>query len=187
MDDLAELMARYCDGDEAAFRALHAALAPRLYFYALSIVGDRASADDVLQRTFLKLHLARNTYVRGADPMPWLFTIVRRLCLDEHRDRARSRVAVERLRDVDVHAGVSGSVEGASEILLAAEELETWTLAALEALPPQQREAVVLTKLDGMSAARAAAVAGTTPGAMKVRAHRAYSMLRRLFARRDRE
>jgi RNA polymerase sigma-70 factor (ECF subfamily) len=174
-------MGRYCDGDEAAFRALHAALAPRLYHYALSIVGDRTSADDILQRTFLKLHLARHAYVRGADPVPWLFTIVRRLCLDEYRDRTRGRLAAERLREVDVHAGMSGSVEGITETLLAAEQLETSTLAALESLPPQQRQAVVLTKLQGMSTARAAAVAGTTPGAMKVRAHRAYAMLRRLF------
>jgi RNA polymerase sigma-70 factor (ECF subfamily) len=183
MPDLAELMGLYCDGDEAAFRALHAALAPRLYHYALSIVGDRASADDVLQRTFLKLHLARNTYVRGADPVPWLFTIVRRLCLDEHRDRARSRAAAERARPSEEHAGMSGSIEGVAEALAMDEALESSTLAALETLPPQQREAVVLTKLRGLSTARAAAVAGTTPGAMKVRAHRAYGMLRRLLAR----
>ncbi|HTJ47353.1 MAG TPA: sigma factor-like helix-turn-helix DNA-binding protein, partial [Kofleriaceae bacterium] len=58
-------------------------------------------------------------------------------------------------------------------------ELTKAALAALEALPPQQREAVVLTKLDGKSIAEAAAIAGTTPGAMKVRAHRGYVALRK--------
>jgi RNA polymerase sigma-70 factor (ECF subfamily) len=183
--DLGDLMARYCDGDEAAFRALYAALAPRLLHYARSLVGDRAAAEDVLQRTFLKLHLARHTYVRGADPAPWLFTIVRRLCLDEYRERARNRSALEADSHHDEHAGVSGSVEGAAEKALAAERREAATLAALESLPPHHRQSLVLTKLHGHSTARAAAIAGTTQGALKVRAHRAYRFLRRLLAEED--
>lgn len=178
-------MARYCDGDEAAFRTLYAELSPRLYHYALSIVGDRASADDVLQRTFLKLHVARRSYVRGADPVPWLFTIVRRLCLDEHRDRVRARNAAERARGAGEHADVSGFVDGTGEILRANEELELATLAALDTLAAPQREAIVLTKLHGHSTAHAARIAGTTPGAIKVRAHRAYLALRRMFAGDD--
>ena len=52
---------------------------------------------------------------------------------------------------------------------------------ALGALPTQQREAVVLTKLEGKSVAEAATIAGTTVGAMKVRAHRGYEALRKLL------
>ena len=51
----------------------------------------------------------------------------------------------------------------------------------LAQLPVQQREAVVLTKLDGKSVAEAAEIAGTTVGAMKVRAHRGYEALRKLL------
>ena len=57
-------------------------------------------------------------------------------------------------------------------------------LEALEGLPFQQREAVVLTKLEGKSVAEAAAIAGTTVGAMKVRAHRGYEALRKLLGRK---
>jgi RNA polymerase sigma-70 factor (ECF subfamily) len=49
---------------------------------------------------------------------------------------------------------------------------------ALAELPEQQREAVVLVKLDGKTVAEAAEIAGTTVGAMKVRAHRGYEALR---------
>ena len=59
----------------------------------------------------------------------------------------------------------------------------TAALDALAELPAQQREAVVLTKLDGKSVAEAAEIAGTTIGAMKVRAHRGYEALRRLLGR----
>jgi RNA polymerase sigma-70 factor (ECF subfamily) len=54
----------------------------------------------------------------------------------------------------------------------------------LEDLPTGQREAVVLTKLDGKTVAEAAAIAGTTVGAMKVRAHRGYEALRKLLGGR---
>ena len=54
-------------------------------------------------------------------------------------------------------------------------------LDALASLPEMQREAVVLTKLDGKSVAEAAEIAGTSVGAMKVRAHRGYEALRKLL------
>ncbi|MCU1279592.1 MAG: polymerase, sigma-24 subunit, subfamily, partial [bacterium] len=88
----AELMARYCDGDRAAFDALYAAVAPRLRGFVIQLVGDRALADDVLQETLLKLHEARSFYVRGADPVPWIFTIARHTAFDELRRRKRARV-----------------------------------------------------------------------------------------------
>ncbi|HTM22561.1 MAG TPA: sigma factor-like helix-turn-helix DNA-binding protein, partial [Kofleriaceae bacterium] len=58
-------------------------------------------------------------------------------------------------------------------------------LLALADLPQAQREAVVLTKLEGKSIAEAAAIAGASPGAMKVRAHRGYQALRKALEERD--
>jgi RNA polymerase sigma-70 factor (ECF subfamily) len=52
---------------------------------------------------------------------------------------------------------------------------------ALSQLPPSQREAVELIHLEGLSVAEAADRAGTTPGALKVRAHRGYRALRALL------
>ena len=66
-------------------------------------------------------------------------------------------------------------------------ELTKAALEALEDLPTGQREAVVLTKLDGKSVAEAAEIAGTTVGAMKVRAHRGYEALRKLLGARKPE
>ena len=61
-------------------------------------------------------------------------------------------------------------------------------MAALEHLPDNQREALILTKVHGRSHAEAAMITGTTPGAIKLRAHRAYVSLRQMLAtRRERE
>src|SRR5579859_3805809 len=88
------LMERYCDGDRAAFRALYARLAPRVLAYLLSIVRDRALAEELMQLAFIKLHQARAAFVRGADPIPWVFTIAHRTAIDEIRRTRRSYVSL---------------------------------------------------------------------------------------------
>lgn len=184
MAELIELMARYCTGDAAAFRELYAQVSPRLLGYLLHMTRDRSMAEDLLQLTFLKVHRARAAYVHGADPMPWIYAIAHRTFLDEVRKRKRSRVEL---------AGGEGAVpEQAAHITGKPEqeahedgpdpELARAAMQALEELPEKQREAVVLTKLGDKSIAEAAAITGTTPGAMKVRAHRGYEALRKALA-----
>ena len=56
------------------------------------MLGDKAAAEDMLQLTFLKVHEARDSYVLGANPIPWIYTIAHRTSLDEIRKRKRSRV-----------------------------------------------------------------------------------------------
>ncbi len=192
--DLSAIMGRYCDGDAAAFRALYDAVAARLLHYARSLLQERAAAEDVLQRTFIRVHHARSAYVRGADPLPWLYTITHRMCLDELRARRRRRAVFDRPREdarpVEPRAGIDGTAEDAAsnEPLDAGDRaLLGLTMAALGELTEEQREALVLTKLHGPSVAEAAAILGTTPGAVKLRAHRAYERLRALVKPRAEE
>jgi len=183
--DAIRLMERYVDGDATAFRALYALLAPKLLGYLSKMTRERAVADDLLQQTFLKVHRAREAWVRGADPTPWIYAIAHRTFLDEARRKQRAVVGVAKGDDLpEVKADLDGTAEGAAEPVPDLERTRA-AMAALESLPPQQREAVVLTKLDGKSIAEAAAIAGTTPGAMKVRAHRGYVALRKALGASD--
>jgi RNA polymerase sigma-70 factor (ECF subfamily) len=191
MDDEAaeasEVMTRYCAGDQAAFHRLYALLAPRILAYLWGLIGEKPTAEDLLQQTFLKVHEARSVYVRGANPIPWIYTIAHRTCLDEMRRRKRSRVRLTRdgtlagaepVADVTGVAADSVPAESDGEAAAAA-------MAALEHLPGNQREALILTKVHGRSHAEAAMITGTTPGAIKLRAHRAYVTLRQLMATPD--
>jgi RNA polymerase sigma factor (sigma-70 family) len=179
-------MGRYCAGDAGAFHALYARIAPRLLRYLVSLVGERATAEDLLQLTFLKLHEARDLYVRGADPLPWLYTIAHRTFLDEMRRRRRARVKLTDDGDLPVPVEQRADLSGARESSQPADPaLAQLTLAALAQLPANQREALVLTKLHGRSHAEAAAITGTTASAIKLRAHRAYVALRRILAKAD--
>ena len=185
MADAQELMIRYCDGDASAFRALYALVAPRLLGYLMKMARERAVAEDLLQLTFLKLHRARAAYVRGADPLPWIYSIAHRTFLDEARRKKRAVVRVGEGEELpEQQADLHGETEDRRDEPRVDPELVRAALDALAELPQQQREAVVLTKLDGKSVAEAAEIAGTTTGAMKVRAHRGYEVLRKLIGKR---
>src|SRR6187431_3742203 len=180
MPDAKDLMAQYCDGDASAFRALYALVAPRLLGYLMKMARERAVAEDLLQLTFMKLHRARPAYVRGADPLPWIYSIAHRTFLDEARRVKRAVVRVGEGDDLpEQQADLRGDAEDRRDEPRADPELVKAALDALAGLPAQQREAVVLTKLDGKSVAEAAEIAGTSVGAMKVRAHRGYVALRK--------
>ena len=119
-------------------------------------------------------------------PIPWVYTIAHRTCLDEIRRRKRSRVrltndgtlAAEPAADL-----TGGSAESASESVDRGDAASA-AMAALERLPDNQREALILTKVHGRSHAEAAMITGTTPGAIKLRAHRAYVSLRQMLGNR---
>ena len=177
-------MAKYQDGDAAAFRELYALVAPRLLGYLMKMAREKALADDLLQQTFLKVHRARGAYVRGADPLPWIYSIAHRTFIDETRKVKRAVVRVADEDIPEVAAGIDGVTADRRDEPRVDPELAREALDALAQLPEQQREAVVLTKLDGKSVAEAAEIAGTTVGAMKVRAHRGYEALRKLLGAR---
>ncbi|HLK92951.1 MAG TPA: RNA polymerase sigma factor [Polyangia bacterium] len=183
--EAAEVMARYCRGDAAAFQRLYALLAPRLLAYLAGLLHDRAAAEDALQLTFLKVHEARSTYVLGANPIPWTYTIAHRTAVDELRKRKRSRVKVtkEGTLPAEPPADLTGVPAEAAENEAARADpaAAAGALAALDRLPENQRLALLLTKVHGRSTAEAAMIAGTTPGAIKQRAHRAYVTLRGLL------
>ena len=182
--EASDVMSRYCQGDKAAFQRLYSMLAPRILAYLWGLIGEKATAEDLLQLTFLKVHEARAVYVRGANPIPWIYTIAHRTCLDEMRKRKRSRVRLTRdgeLADepaADISGGAAGThaqADGHGDGAAAA------AMAALDRLPENQREALILTKVHGRSHAEAAMITGTTAGAIKLRAHRAYVTIRQIM------
>jgi len=175
----AELTTAYCGGSESAFRELYALTAPRLLGYLVCLARDRTSAEEILQATFMKLHQSRGAYIHGADPLPWLLTIAHRTFLDETRRRKRS--CVELTRDANVPDVPSGDDTSGEDDAPYSPELISSVLAELHRLPEGQRDALLLTKIQGLSIADAAAILGATRVAIKLRAHRGYVALREVF------
>jgi RNA polymerase sigma-70 factor (ECF subfamily) len=174
-------MEAWCQGDTNAFEALFARVAPRIGAMLLHMTRDRALADDLVQVTFLKVHRARDAYQKGAPVMPWISAIARRTFLDAHRARRRSRITLTHEGDLPEPEPSPPEGDALGQLSDSDQKLLQDTI---EALPPQQREALHLLKVQGLSLKEAAAVTGATVGAIKLRAHRAYEALRRVLGAR---
>lgn len=168
-------MARYQAGDVRAFEALYRALAPPLFGYLLRLTRRRELAEDLVQITFAKVHRARFSYLQGAPVLPWLFAIGRRSFLDECRRRKTRPEDLSRDGTLPDPAP-KDATEGDSDWSDALDQ-------ALNRLPVPYAEAIQLLKISGLSVAEAAEVLGTTPSAVKLRAHRGYVLLRKELER----
>ncbi|MBK8697309.1 MAG: RNA polymerase sigma factor [Deltaproteobacteria bacterium] len=175
-DPLEACMEAFLQGDARGFERLYRRLAPRLRGVLRGLCGDPRLADDLTQTTFLKVHQARETYRSGAPVEPWVFAIARRTWLDHLRYRRRRPEALSDDGQLPEAPSEGASPRGFESLSSdALEKLER----SLGELSPPQREAIVLLKVDGLSVAEAAEVAGVSASNLKVRAHRGYEALRR--------
>lgn len=169
-------MALYAGGDLSAFRRLFERLAPWVRRFFRRRFPDRAVADDLTQATFLRLHGARASYQLGRPIKPWLFAIAAGIGRDELRRRRRQSSAL-----VDVALDDNEALDDdrmPSTIAPPAAEANESVRAAIRALPESQRVVIQLHQYEGLTFEQIAARLNTTPGAVRVRASRAYERLR---------
>jgi RNA polymerase sigma-70 factor (ECF subfamily) len=171
-----QLMARYQQADPGAVAVLVERLSPQLYRFFASQLGNRADAEDMLQDTWLRIHRVRHTYRAGDPVLPWVYTIARRVRVDNYRKRYRMssrEVGVDVLPECPVHNDETSSLPSFEELVAV--------------LPESQREVVTMLKVDGLSLEEIARVTASTTGAVKQKAHRAYERLRKILGRAAKE
>ncbi len=155
----------------ASLRAELTKAIPNLRAFAMSLCGDPTRADDLVQETLLKAwdHLA--SFQEGTNLKAWLFTILRNLYFSEHRKRKRE------VEDADGHFS--------SRVSVAPEQLAHMDLqdfrSALQKLPNDQREALILVGAEGFSYEEAAAISSCAVGTIKSRVNRARCRLNALL------
>ncbi len=141
-------------------------LIPRLRRYARALVGDRATADDLVQdtleRAWTKLHL----YRRGTDLRAWLFTVMHNV----HVNRVRAARATDTLEEEMPELAQRAS-QGDS---LLVRDLDR----AISRLPPEQRAVLLLVTLEEMSYEMVARTLGIPIGTVMSRLSRAREKLR---------
>jgi RNA polymerase sigma factor (sigma-70 family) len=173
------LMAAYVSGDRRAFEQLFARLAPRLHRFFRRSFAAEATADDLLQVTFLKLHKARATYRPEMRVAPWAFAIAARVRLDEFR--RLKRLAEDGDEEALARADEASALAPPAAGTIDADTAEA-VRSAVDALPESQRVVVHLNRFEEMTFAEIARILGTTEGAVKLRAFRAYGALRQMLA-----
>ena len=156
------------------------------YRFALSMTRDAAEADDLVQETFLKALRSFESFQEGTNCKAWLFRILRNTWFNKLRNGARevdSDDAMEAIQD----AALAGwddrafyrAPDEASILRATRDELES----ALRSLPPDFREAVVMSDVEGLTYKEIADVMGTPIGTVMSRLYRGRRLMRRRLAK----
>jgi RNA polymerase sigma-70 factor (ECF subfamily) len=177
------LMLRAQQGDVAAFQELFRGLAPRVLPYVRRLVGSEARAEEITQDVFVQMYRARARYRPESRLSTWVFTIATNLCLNELRRPERQlRVDLADRRGDGDGPGEAPPMEDPAaldpEHGAAGREMIRALEAAVAALPPKQRAALLLSRIDGLAYRDVADAMGTTEGAVKALLFRATHGLR---------
>ncbi|MCP3141623.1 RNA polymerase sigma factor [Pyxidicoccus xibeiensis] len=168
------LMARFCEGESTAFDALFQRYARPVHGYLARLTGSPASAEDLVQLTFLSLVRARGRFQPSSRFKPWLYAIATNAARDFQR---RGRRPEELTPEGELPASIPADLPAPRDA-----GLEQAVQRALAALPEGQRIPILLHRFEGMSFAEIADAMDLTESAVKVRAHRGYARLRELLA-----
>ena len=178
--DESELVERSRAGDLEAFNQIVVAYQDLVYSLCLRMLGTRQAAEDVAQDAFLSAfrNMAR---MRGPTVRAWLLRIASNACIDEIRRRKRqpqlsldaSSQDGDSRRPLDVPDPAAGPEQMALRF-----ELREALRSELLLLPEDQRLAVVLCDVEGLSYEEIAAAMGSSLGTVKSRISRGRARLR---------
>lgn len=150
----------------ASFHDQVIAILPKLRVQALALTRNRSVAEDLVQDTVCNALAAQDSFVMGTNFAAWMHRILRNRFISDLRKKRE-------VGNIDDTPQSLLSVSGRHEDRLALKELD----AALARLPDDQREALVLGVLEGMSYQELADVAGCAVGTAKSRVFRARRQL----------
>ncbi|MGE5560813.1 MAG: RNA polymerase sigma factor [Chloroflexota bacterium] len=155
-------------GDEDAMAALVRRYHARLHGFIFRYTQDLQLTQDLVQETFLRVIRARDSEPQSF--APWLFRVALNLCRDQAKSAYQRREQPAAMEEMDWHA-----TDADSDPAVIAEQAEV--RAAVAALPPGQREVLLLHYFEGWTLQEVASALGTPLGTVK---SRLFSGLKRL-------
>lgn len=183
--DEKSLIAGLKAGEKMACACLVKRYASQMYAVALRITGDESEAEEVLQEAFISACGKIHTFEERSRLSTWLYRIATNAALMHLRQRREDTVSLDEPQlmaegDELPRQLSDWSVEPSEQVL--SNELRQVLEEAIHKLPPSLRAAFVLRDIQGLSTQEAAEVLDISPGALKVRLHRARLQLRELLA-----
>ncbi len=172
----ADLIERMRHGDAKATEALLGRHEQRIYRFGLRMCGNEDDARDVLQETLLAAFKNLGAFRGDAQLSTWLYQVARSFCIKQRRLREGEPATHESMEGAEA-AAVPADASSA-DARAHARQVGEVIQAAMNSLEPDQREAVILRDVEGLSAEEAAQVVGIEIGALKSRLHRARIQLK---------
>jgi RNA polymerase sigma-70 factor (ECF subfamily) len=171
-----ELIARVRWREEPALSEIYDRYSRLIYTIALRIVGDRESAEEVMQDVFQAVWQSAGSFQPNGNFSAWLIGIARHRAIDATRSRRHRARAREELLD-DERATSAGTSDEYADLLM----LRTVVRAALAELPAAQRQAIELGYYGGLTHTEIAAQLGEPVGTVKSRMRMGMMKLRELL------
>lgn len=176
----ADLIRHFLNGHEPSFSALMRRRQDTVYALAYRLLGDADAAADITQRVFIKVY-ERLPTLRDADGfVAWLIRITRNQCLDELKTKHR---AIMRPWDPDAHADQAATDERTDSHADAGSRNRLLE-AALQRIPPEQREVVVMKELHQLTFPEIAAILDLPENTVKSRLYYGLKALSKLASLR---
>jgi RNA polymerase sigma-70 factor (ECF subfamily) len=175
------LMADVRSGEAAQLGRLFERHHVALFEFLYRTTADRSGAEDLVQDVFVRILKYRHTYREGSSFLTWMYRIARNARADHFRRRQSSWEALGRNERVDVHDAEPPSVVPSIVDQLDWDQQAAALSQALNQLPLDKRELIVLARYQGLSHQQIAELLDIDVGAVRVRVHRALRQLRDLF------
>jgi RNA polymerase sigma-70 factor (ECF subfamily) len=174
--DEEDIIRRCLAGEREAYAELVDRYRSMAYTIAYRMVGDADAANDLAQEGFIAAYRNLRDFRFGSRFSTWLCSIVVNKC----RDHLRARKESVPLEDVpDLRAASPADPERSAS----ASEVGALLQQALDRLPREYREVLVLKHIEGREYGEIAEMLGVRAGTLKVRAHRGREMLKDVLAR----
>ena len=174
-------MAKLASGHDAALNDLMERHAPGVFHFLCRMLGNEEDANDLAQDTFVRVYRARDSYNSEHKFITWLLTIAANLARNHHRWRARhpsiSLDAESETTEQTLGDTLPAATTDPNQAAEAAERAKA-VRAAVQALPDDMREAIILCEWEALPVAEAATVLQSTPKAVESRLYRARNLLR---------
>jgi RNA polymerase sigma-70 factor, ECF subfamily len=173
--------------DMEAFETLVRRHRRQVYNFVYKMVGRAEAAEDIFQETFLRVIKNAHTYTPRAKFTTWCLQIARNLTLDYFkREGLRQHVSIDAspTGDERTFAGLLQGTDPESGEILVSRELVDEVREAVNHLPENQREALVLRMYEDLPYAEIAEVLGSPEGTVKYWVHEAVNTLARHLERR---
>lgn len=176
--DWAEVIAAIATGDQVAMNQFYDGTSRLVFGLVLRILNDRSLAEEVLLDVYTQVWRQAHRYdtSRGA-PLGWLTTIARSRAIDRLRAERYTRQQDELNEGTTRELGAHSDPENVT----AQSELRQYVLAALEVLPPEQREVIELSYYSGYTQSEIAAHLGQPLGTVKTRTRLGMMKLREVL------
>ena len=156
------------NGIEILFKGMYRTLC----LYALHYLEDMDAAEDVVQDAFLAYWNRSRDYAAPSSPRAYLFTSVRNICIDRIRKKTPETVALDRIPVGYEEVITDGEAVSRSEV-----ESRLWS--AIDRLPAQRRQILLMSKRDGMKYTEIASELGLSAFTVRNQISRALASLRK--------